>query len=153
MISAGAGRGASESRDQHTSLQRLSSQVLFLRSLRQWYWTSALRALVIESRNLSHRIRWALEIRAWALRGYRAPLPTVWGSAPVRPYQAIDAPTLVTCEHHRMVTLFFPPRICLWREKVGRTDGRVVPARALRKVNHNRVHRLAPWTAILCCPQ
>jgi hypothetical protein len=84
MISAAGGdREAIESRDRHTLPQRLPMNLLVFRSLRRWYWTSALRVLVIESRNLVHRIQWALEIRSWALRGYVAPLPTVWGSEPV----------------------------------------------------------------------
>ena len=44
--------------------------------LRRWYWTSALRVLLAELRNLAHRISWALEIRAWELRGYKEPSPT-----------------------------------------------------------------------------
>ena len=53
--------------------------------VRRWYWTSTLRVLVIELNNLGHRIQWALEIRAWELGGYKAPLPTLWDVAPVRP--------------------------------------------------------------------
>jgi len=77
--------GCQDSRDplgtSHLHIAKSLFPPLFVR---RWYWTSTLRVLVIELNNLGHRIQWALEIRAWALRGYKAPLPTVWGSAPVR---------------------------------------------------------------------
>jgi hypothetical protein len=50
--------------------------------LHAWYFCSALRVLKAELGSLRHRIRMALEIHAWGLRGYRGRLPSVLATAP-----------------------------------------------------------------------
>src|SRR5258708_25178469 len=52
-----------------------SKSFSLLPALRGWYWRSVLRVLVIELRNLGHRIRWALEIRSWEHRGFQGQHP------------------------------------------------------------------------------
>lgn len=54
-----------------------SKTVLRSRFLKRWYETSITRVLVDEIGNLACRIRWALEIRSWGLRGYTGQRPTV----------------------------------------------------------------------------
>lgn len=59
-----------------TSIPRISKSPSLFRVLRRWYWNSALRVLLVELNNLPSRIRWALEIHAWELGGYRGQSPS-----------------------------------------------------------------------------
>jgi hypothetical protein len=59
-----------------TSVLRISKSPFLFRVLRRWYWNSALRVLLTELNNLPSRIRWALEIHAWELGGYRDQSPS-----------------------------------------------------------------------------
>src|ERR1035438_7698957 len=67
---------------QGKAVQTYSSALWLLRPVHRWYATSVVCVLATELCSLGHRIRWALEIRSWGLRGYRVPLPTVLGSVP-----------------------------------------------------------------------
>lgn len=58
------------------SIPRISKSPVLFRVLRRWYWNSALRVLLTELNNLPSRMRWALEIHAWELGGYRGQPPT-----------------------------------------------------------------------------
>jgi hypothetical protein len=67
-IIRGAERVATENRGRGIEPRRLSIGALSLQFLRRWYSTSALRALLSETGNLRHRIRWSLQIHAcWRL--------------------------------------------------------------------------------------
>jgi hypothetical protein len=125
-----------------------------LSTVRRRYWTSALRVLAIELHNLVHRIQWALEIRAWELGGYKAPLPTLWGVAPVRP-----------CSHYRHAyirytqTLLdrhpFLSTVDLSLAGEGWKDGWECSALAGTTHGQPKIHRCSrcnSWRAILRCP-
>jgi hypothetical protein len=58
------------------AIPRISKSPVLFRVLRRWYWNSALRVLLTELNNLPSRMRWALQIHAWELGGYRGQPPT-----------------------------------------------------------------------------
>ncbi len=61
-----------------TSAPPDSSPVFAFRFLRRWWFCSRLRVLLSELGNLTCRIRWALEIRAWEYSGCKGPLPSLY---------------------------------------------------------------------------
>ncbi len=59
---------------------------LFAR-LHRWYRLSGLRLLLLEGRNLVHRIGSILEIAAWERRGYKAPIPKALNQISIPSFQ------------------------------------------------------------------
>lgn len=86
-ISDTEGRAGRAHDDTLTSPRPNAKWLFRFRVLRRWYWTSALCELPSELNNLTYRIRWALEIRAWELRGLRGQSPGAFPRTSIGPPQ------------------------------------------------------------------